>query len=256
MKKSAFLIVLFFLLMGMAPINTWAQDAPVPPQMFYVIEEFVEPADQLEFRKVQMEAVNLWREMDLDLSIYTYYNKESSYYWVIPISSFADIDTIMAKGQKLVADMKEKGYDGNEKFRDLSTSRQSVLLWSPELSYHPNGATGQTRDNAYCEWTYIYLKSGHDEEAAKAFLKQNEFFDGIDETWEWDTYIVMNGYDTPMWIVMTRAANKKAFVDQQTALQQKYSEKFNEMWEEMMPHIRKIEHKEGWFWPGWSLNFE
>ena len=86
MKKAAFLIVLFFLVTEMVPITAWAQDAPVAPQMFYVIEEIVTPADQPEFRKVQREAVNLWREMEFDLSIYTYYTHESSFYWVVPIA--------------------------------------------------------------------------------------------------------------------------------------------------------------------------
>jgi hypothetical protein len=102
----------------------------------------------------------------------------------------------------------------------------------------------------------MYLKSGHQKEAADVMKKYIEYFDSIEETWEWDIYSVTLGYDSPCWIIMDRAENPLELNKLDMQLQKNHAEKFSELWKEFQIHIRRMEKVTGWFLPKWSLNFE
>ncbi len=251
--KTTGILVCIFLFMGSFSLR--AQEAPAIPEFFFVMEEFVQPADASTFNKVQQEAIDLWKKFELDLSVFTYATDASSYYWVIPIENFAGVDQMFAKVGELVAKMNEDGFDTGKKFRGLSTSREMIIHWEKDLSYHPNGYVGQTIDISYCEWTFLYLKTGHEKEMAEATKKYIEFYDSIEETWEWDLYSVTMGYDSPCWILMYRAENAKVLREAEMQLGQKYGEKLGELWGNVQQNLRKMEATTGWFIPGWSLNY-
>jgi len=254
MKKSFLLIGLFILFTGFATLITRAQEIPAMPENFLVIEEFVAPSDLAAFNEAQQKAVDLWKKHDFGISLYTYRTAESSIYWVIPIENFGGIDEVFSKANEVVAKMEADGYDADKEFKDLSTTRQSVLHWAKDLSYHPNGNMGQTADNPYCEWLFVSLRSGHEKAAAGVIKKYIEFYNSIEETEEWDVYAVALGYDTPMWILMFRDESELAMRQHEAALGEKYEDTFRELWMEFSTHIRKIENQKGWFLPGWSLN--
>ncbi|WP_319500327.1 hypothetical protein [uncultured Draconibacterium sp.] len=252
--KTTGIIICLFLFMGIVTLQ--AQETPAMPENFLVIEEFVQPADLPSFNKVQQEAIELWKKFEFDVPVYTYSTDVSSFYWVVPIENFAALDQVFAKAGELTAKMKDDGYDASKKFRDLSTSRETVIHWDKDLSYHPNGYVGQTKENRYCEWTFVYLKAGHEKEMADAIKQYIDFFDSIDETWEWDVYTVSMGYDSPCWILMDRSENSLALKKLESSLQEKYGETFGKLWKNMQPHLRKMDVVTGWFLPDWSMNFE
>ncbi len=253
MRRNLLFIGFIILIMGYLPVDTQAQDAAMP-QNFIVFEEFVSPADMAEFNEVQQEAIDIWHKIGFDIPIFCYGNEEYAFYWVVPIENFAGIDALFEKMMGMSQQLKDEGFDSDEKFRDLSTMRQTVIHWSQELSYHPSGVFGQTKDKPFVEWAFCYLKSGHEKEAGQAIKKYIDFYDSIDETYEWDVYAVMIGHDTPCWILMTRAESELAMRNLENDLNSKYGDKFKEMWGEFSKHVRKFETKKGWFMPDWSLN--
>lgn len=254
MKKIAFLIGFCILFIGFVPILALAQEA-APPQNFVVFEEFVSPSDMPAFKKVQEQTVELWNKHKLDIPVWAYQNDDNAYYWVIPLENFGGLDALYAKMMEFSEMLKtEEGFDADQAFRDLTTGRQSVLHWSQDLSYHPTGNFGQSKDEPFVEWTFCYMKAGHEKEAGKAIKKYQEFYDGIDETYDWDVYMVMLGHDTPCWILMTRGESELAIRKLENELGEKYGKQFQEMWSGFAKHVRKFENKKGWFLPKWSLN--
>ncbi|WP_163322668.1 hypothetical protein [Draconibacterium mangrovi] len=252
--KTTGIIICLFLFMGIVSLQ--AQETPAMPENFIVFEEFVQPADLPSFNKAQQEAIELWKKFEFDVPVYTYSTDVSSFYWVVPFENFAALDQVFAKVGELTAKMKDSGYDASKKFRDLSTTRETIIHWNKDLSYHTADYAGQTTDNKYCEWTFFYLKSGHDKEMAEAVKKYIEFSKNIDENWGWDLYTVSMGYDSPCWIVMDRAENPLSMRKLESTLQENHSEKLSELWGNIQPHLRKMEVVTGWFQPDWSLNFE
>ena len=251
MKTTAF-IVCIFLFMGIVSLQ--AQEAPVMPENFLVFEEFVQPADLPAFREAQQEAIDLWKKFDFEVPIFTYSTDVSSFYWVVPFENFAALDQMFAKMGELGNKMKEEGYNPEAKFRDLSTTRETIIHWEKDLSYHPSEQMGQSADKPYCEWTFFYLKAGHQKEMAEAVKKYIEFSENIDEEWSWDLYSVSMGYDSPCWVVMDRGENPLAMRKLESTLQENHSEKLTELWGNIQPHLRKMEVVTGWFQPDWSLN--
>jgi len=253
MRKIILLIGLCILFTGFVSLRTQAQEAEMPT-LFAVFEESVEPADMSTFWKVQDKAFKQFDKHGADFTFYSYRTSESSFYWVMPLKNFASLDGFFQKSKALQKKMKDDGFDGAKEFRDLSTMQSSIILWSQELSYHPSGEFGQSEAKPYCEWTFCYLKAGHEEEASAAVKKYIDFYEGINESYEWDYYQVIFGHDTPCWILMTRAEDKISMRKLEKDLYTKYKEDFQKLWQDFAQHVRKMEHKNGWFMPKWSKN--
>lgn len=253
MKKTFISVGFSILFAGFLFVNTVAQQ-PAPVN-FVVFEEMVSPSDLAAFTEVQQQAVDLWKKHRFDVPIYCYQTDDNIFYWVIPVENFGSIDGIFAKSAALTKKMKdEDGFDGDKAFRDLSTTRSSVIRWLPELSNHSAGNTGQSPDKAYVEWSFCSLKQGHEKEAADAIKKYIEFYKKVNELYEWDIYAVTFGYDTPMWILTTRSESPEAIRKQESELYKKYSNELDAMWNGFIKHVRKIDNKTGWYKQNWSLN--
>ena len=120
--KTTGIIICLSLFLGIVSIQTQAQEAPVLPELYLVIEEFVQPADLPAFSDVQQEAIDLGNKSNVEMSVFAYATDASSFYWVIPIKNFASIDKVIATMAEQGEKMKAEGYDPDKKFRDLSTS--------------------------------------------------------------------------------------------------------------------------------------
>lgn len=254
--RNFLFVGLCILFTGFAALSAGAQEERPMPENFVVFEEFVSTADMAAFREVQTKAFELWKKHGMDIPVYCYFNDDNAYYWVVPIENFAGIDALFQKTKEMSKKMKEDGFDGAQAFRDLSTMRTSVIHWEKDLSYHPSGQFGQQLDKGYVEWSFFYLRPGHEKEAAEACKKWIDFYNSVPESREWDIYSVIFGHDTPCWILMTRAESELAMLEHEVELNKKYGDKYKELWAAFAPHIRKVENKKGWFWPGWSLNWE
>lgn len=253
MKKFSLLLVMC-LFAGAFFVNTTQAQESEDPGLIFLMEEFVAPADMAEFWKVQQEAFDLFDELDFNLTIWAYQTSENSFYWAMPMKNFAGIDKIYGDMMKYSQQMKENGYDGDAKFRDLSNISQSVVMWNKELSYHPDGVSDEGK--GFHEWTFMYLKSGHEKEAADAAKKYIEFYNNIDTDYSWDIYQVVFGEHTPCWILEVQAESEAALRELEDALMKEYRDDFRKLWQNMVQHVRTIETKKGWYLPGWSRQAE
>jgi hypothetical protein len=244
MKQLILLVVLGLVFGTMVPEVLTAQQSP---PWFVVFEETVSPSNRAQFMKVQKEAVGLWNKYQFDVPVYAYENDDNAIYWVVPIRNFASIDTLYQKMMQLSDKMMDNGYDGAAKFRDLSTVSGSVIMWDPELSYHPNDEFRQTQDEPYIEWMFIYLLSGHEKEFADAVKQYIRFYKKHNIDYPWDTFRVMLGNDTPAMIAMFKSKDPASMRTKDAILHEKHQEEFGKLWNNLILHTRKIENKTGWY---------
>lgn len=253
MKKFTllFVVALFVALMGVS--RSPAQDTEIPP-MFLVMEEFVAPADLSEFWKVQSEGIALWDSLELKMTYSAYQTDQNSFYWAVPIQNFAALDDLYATSVVNSNAMKEAGWDPELKFRDLSNISQFIVIWDKELSYKPVNEEEAAEPDLFYEWTFIYLKSGHEKEAAEAVQKYIDFTkeEGID--YQWDIYRVVFGNHTPCWILETSAESEEAMRHFESENNKKYKEQYRGLWRNFVPHVRTMETTKGWYLPKWSRN--
>lgn len=252
MKKSTLLIGLCLILAGILPDLSRAQQQA--PLSFAVFEEMVSTYDMPAFNKVQQKAVDLWNKYDIDIPISCYSTDDNSYYWVIRARSFASIDTIFAKSAAFMKKVKEKEDFDSNMFRDLSTSSFSFISWRSDLSYHGEGYTGSNAENPYVEWSFCYMRQGHEAEAAEAIKKFVDFYkqNGID--YSWDFFEVALGNDVPIWIGINFSTDAIILRQTENALDKKYGAEFKKMWADFAQHVRHVEIKTGWYKPEWSVN--
>lgn len=246
---SSFAVCLF--LIAFSGVIALAQEKEAPP-MFFVIEEFVAPSDLNEFKKVQSEAVKLFDEIDLKMTFSCYRTDQNSFYWVVPIENFAGIDKLHAQIKSNNKAFMDKGYNPAEKFRNLSTMSQFVVLWDKDLSYHPNPANEDEAPHKFHEWSFVYLKSGHEKEAGEAIKAYQKFYDGVEESFSWSIYPVAMGENMPCWILHVSAESEIALRKQEKVLMEKYGKEFEKMWSEFAVHILDSKTVKGWSLPIWS----
>jgi len=245
---AACLFTTFFL-----NITVRAQESE-DPGLILLYEEFVAPANLAQFWAVQQEAFDYFKEADLKMQIWAYQTGHNSFYWGTPLKNFASIDEVFAAMMQGNKAMKEKGFDGTAKFRDLSNISMSVLRWNPEISWHPEGTSEDGLN--FHEWSFMYLKSGHEKEAAEAAKKYIEFYKSIDSDYAWDIYEVVLGDHLPCWILEVQAKDEATLRQQEAELNQKYGDDFSKLWENYVQHVRTIVTKKGWYLPNWSMNVE
>lgn len=251
MKKLSFFILLG-LTMALLNVNPASAQEADAPAMFLIMEEFVAPSDMAEFWKVQNEAFEIFDEMEFDMTFYGYRTDDNSYYWALPLKNFASIDKMFEKMKNQYNLLNEKGYNPAEKFRDLSSMSQFVVKWNKELSYNPDEMDENAEPDIFHEWTFFYLKSGHEKEAAEAIKKYQEFYDNSEDSYQWDVYDIVLGNHTPCWIFETSAKTELELRTLEEEMSKKYKEDFQKMWQEFVPHIDKMETKKGWYLPNWS----
>jgi len=251
MKKIVFLFAACLFMASFLSMNARAQDSE-DSGLILMFEEFVAPADLAQFWGVQQEAFDLMKGTDFNMTIWAFQTGHNSFYWATPLKSFASIDEVFATMMQSNQQLMEKGFDGTAKFRDLSDMSQSVLRWNPELSWHPEGTTEEGLN--FHEWTFIYLKAGHEKEAAEAAKKYMAFYKSIGSDYAWDIYEVILGVHTPCWILEVQAENEATMRQQSSELMQKYGNDFNKLWQNMVQHIRTTDTRKGWYLPDWSIN--
>ncbi len=251
MKKFTLLIAVCLIVASLGVNPTYAQESE-DPGLILVMEEFVAPSDMPQFWNVQSEAIKLFDELNFDMKFWTYRTDHNSFYWAVPLRNFGSIDEFYARHMKLTEQLKEKGYDSAAKFRDLSNISQFVVRWNKDLSFRKTERVEGADPDKFYEWMFIYLKSGHEKEAAEAGQKYIDFYKGIDEDYPWDMYEVVLGEHTPCWIMEVSSESEAALRKLEDELQKKYNEDFMKLWQNMVPHVRDIKTQKGWFLPGWS----
>jgi hypothetical protein len=251
MKKIVLFFALCLILASFAAGISRAQDAE-EPQLYFLMEEFVAPSDLVQFWTVQQEAFDVFDKVGAKATVWAYQTDQSSFYWAFPIKSFADLDELFANFMKIQQLSKENGFDSDVKFRDLSNTSQSVLRWAPELSLHPEGSSEEGKN--YHEWTFMYVKSGHEKEAAEIGRKYIEFYKRIGSDYSYDIYQVIFGEHTPCWILEEQAVDEVALRQKQNAIEKDHKDELQKLSIGLMQQLRKIETKKGMFLPDWSRN--
>lgn len=164
-------IVLLTLALVLLSIGVGAQEKP---QMLVVYEEMVKPSQLDAYVKASKEFGELMVAADPKSEWSAVQLEDYHFYWVIPLSGFAELDDF----QQLMMKMMEKA--GLEKFSAMMDASSKttdhmdafVVVERDDLSYHPE--TMIPREEAkVLEYSYYYLKPGKEleaEEVARQFV--------------------------------------------------------------------------------------
>lgn len=222
-----------------------------PPLWFIVFEEKFAPTNRTQFMRAQKKAVDSWKELHSKIPVYAWQNDDNTLYRVIPILSFASIDTLYLKMEQVSDFMKASNRGVEEKPVSQSISG-SVIMWVPELSHHQCAEFSKHSDKSYSEWMFFYLHSDQEQEAEEALRKFRDYYIENKLDYPWDTFRVLLGNDTPAIISLFRAESPAAMQAKGKRIWKKHGDRLEKLWDDVVQHSRKIENKTGWFNPSLS----
>lgn len=245
MKHIILMVVINMALASPEPQATAIQQSP--PGWFIVFEEKGAAASPAQFMKAQKEAVDMWKKQNPDIPVFAWQNDDNTLYRVIPILSFASIDTLYRKMEQ-VSEINKAGGNGEEKSSgNLSTVSGTVMVWVPELSHHPDAEFSHRPDKPYTEWMFAYLLPDHEEKVQEALQRFRDYYIEKKLDYPWDTFRVLLGNNTPVMIGLFRAESPAALQKMGNRIWKKHGEELGSLWNEVMRHTWKVENKTGWF---------
>lgn len=217
------------------------------PPWFVVYEEKATSGNLAQFMKAQKKTSDIWKTHHPDIPVFAWQNDDNTLYRVIPIFSFASIDTLHLKMEQVSELMKAGNPDEEERPANPSTVSGTVMMWVPELSHHQEMEFTQYPDKPYTQWMFVYLLSGHEEAAEEALKNFRDYYIDKKLDYPWDTFRVLLGNDTPVMIGMFRAQSQNSLQTKGNRIWKKHGDELGALWNEIVRHTWKIENKTGWF---------
>lgn len=222
------------------------------PPWFVVFEEKAAQGDRVQFLRAQKKAVDVWQQQIPDVPVFAWQNDDNTLYRVIPILSFASIDTLYRKIKQVSEGIKARSPDVEEQPVFPSAVSGTVMVWVPELSHHLEAEFSLNPDKPFTKWMFVYLLSGQEEAAVEALKNFRDYYVDKKLDYPWDTFRVLLGNETPVIIGMFRAGSPAALQEKGNKIWKKHGDELDALWEEVMRHTWKIENKTGWFNPSLS----
>jgi hypothetical protein len=250
MKPIIFLVVLSLAFAGRGLLSPASGQSP--PEWFIVFEEKPAPASSGQFMKAQMDAMDLWKKQNPQLPLFAFQNDDNALYRIVPILSFASIDTLFVKMEQMAEIMYAANSGEEEKYGNFSIVSGTVMVWMPELSHHLSPEFSLYHDKPYAEWLFTYLHPGQELEAAEALKQFRDYYIGNGLDYPWDTFRVLLGNDTPLLIGLFRAESPSVLRAKGNSIWEKHGPELRKLWDDVVKHSWKIETKTGWFKPSLS----
>jgi hypothetical protein len=235
-----------------SPIIQTPATEPASPGWFIVFEEKFAPSGRALFMKAQRESIDLWKMHFPEVPVFAWQNDDNTMYRIIPILSFASIDTLYRKVEQVSEIVKAGKVTSEERPGNQSTVSGTVMMWIPELSHNQSIKFSPYPDKPYSEWMFAYLHSGLEKEAGEALRRFRDYYIDNRLDYPWDTFRVLLGNDTPVMIGLFRAESQAALQLKGKQIWEKHGDELGKLWDDVVRYTWKIESKTGWFNPSLS----
>ena len=241
-NKAAVLLALglfsvLFMLSGM----TGAQEQKA--QLYSITEVVVKPA-----MAAKCEAgIKKENELGYPFPSEAYSTDDFYYYFLTPIENYAGIDAMnkaevewSAKiGQEYQALM--KSVEGT-----FDYYRSGVVRFLPELSYAPKKPRLKPGEQNFLTWGFAYVEFGKDKEFADINRQFVELYKSRDASIGWNMFVVESGTEMPFYFwAETGKRAAEYYAEKEKDWKKVGEEKRAELWNKLLPTIRKLESKTG-----------
>ncbi len=221
------------------------QQSPSP--WFMMFEEKSAHGDRVQFLRAQKKNIDVWKLQYPDVPVFAWQNDDNTLYRVIPLISFASIDTLYRQMKQVSKSIKARNRYMDEQPGSLPTVSGTVMVWVPELSHRREAKFSLNPDEPFTKWMFVYLLSGQEEAAVEALTNYRDYYADKKLDYPWDTFRVLLGNETPVMIGMFRAGSPSALQTKGNKIWEKHGDELRALWEAVVQHTWKIENKTGWF---------
>lgn len=217
--------------------------AATPSPMSFVEWTSVDPAHEEAYQEAWKEIRDMAVEMGYRFPTQMAQFR-NQYYWITPISSYADLDAMFANRQKVYDEGGENFANAVNTLNNFTLDRQTwVSHYNSELSYLPTGAV-PSEDWGHMDINIYEVKYGHGEDAEKLMRdikalysdldirsRYNVFESGIGE--RSNTLVVISYFKDPLDAAAAREA---------TQAKLSASERWQDLFAQFRSHVRETEY--------------
>lgn len=240
-KTAVFLAAGLFSVLFVLPGLTGAQEQK--SQLYSISEMAVKPAMAAKFEAAIKKEIELGYPMPFE----AYSTDDFFYYFLVPIENYAGIDGMnkaegewAAKiGQEYQALM--KSVEGT-----FDYYRSGVVRFLPELSYAPKKPRLKPEEQKFITWGYAYVEFGKEKEFADINRQFVELYKSKDASIGWNMFVVESGTEMPFYFwAETGKSAAEYYAENEKVMKKVGEEKGAELWNKLLPTIRKFETKTG-----------
>jgi hypothetical protein len=224
-----------------------AKKEPAKDQLFYVMEVVVSPSNVVEYEKAQKAYAAAAAQHNYSVGYAAYSTNDCHYFYIAPMTNFADIDTFLTEYQSFIQKMGQdnfqklmKSFDGTYKY-----IREGVSKISADYSYAPADPRVKPEEAPYIYWNAWYIKAGMEDEIGevwkeyKKLYEKNNFKDG------WAMWVGVMGSDSPTHVGALFGKSDVDFFTRFGEIDKTLGEQGQALWNKALSMCRKFEQRYG-----------
>jgi hypothetical protein len=250
MKIKSILIAM--LLTGFLITYSQAQSEP-NNQMFMVWMNQVPPEHAAQYENVVKLQAEILKKYHHNIPYYVFATDDYYYYWVTPIDNLAAIEGLNKNWEEFNTEVKQKeGSYPYQQFKGLINGlTPQVIMLRSDLSYF-TPVTTNIAENPYFRFGYCYVNEGYEKDFEENWEKWVELFKKNNAVIGWNLYEGILGTENPFYLWGETYKNETDMATSRAKAFEGMGEEANNLWQETISLLRKIEYKTGWYRPDLS----
>jgi len=233
---------------------SWGQGTSNSFSGFVIWEDRVYPSEVLAYEEMTKKQMLLYAEQNFPTRVDVYHTTDFTYYWVMQVENYADIDSLYMEFSEIQQKVPEKVDALREGFSD---THESTLTWTcyfdRSLSYRPDPQTVPASENRYMHIGFCYPIKGEMEKVRTVLKSFVELAAAKKASLGWDTFIGDIGVEAPMLFWISFASNPTEYFTGNSNDFDLMGTEADTLWRAMSGAMRKYEEKSGWY--RWDLSY-
>jgi hypothetical protein len=239
---SIFGIVLFFVTQ-----LSFAQEE-MKDQLF-VIHEEVAKADMIgQYEKTSTEWVQMMHNAGLDIpDVSASQRDDFHYYYLIPISKYADIDDIFTKFQAAISKMDQDKWEtfAAENDRSIETYKEFVARQSADLSYKPKEPRLKQGEGKFIHWIFFHYKLEKRKEVMDVLKEWKKLYEDKNISHAYTIWLMDMGMDNNLVVLTEVSKDGKDYYQAMDDIDKKVQKEEQKLWAKFSPLLIDMEQKYG-----------
>jgi len=237
----------------MASAFTFAQDEP--KDVLYMVHKDVIKANMVkQYEKAVNELYDQFKAHNFGMQIqFASSTDENEYFFLTPISSYADLDKTDAIWEELYKKAGEETMSAIDKqFEGCYEHHNNyVIRLNTELSYIPENPRFKPEDANFIHWDYYQIEEGKEQQAIEFAKKFKELWTNNNVGDGYNLWMADIGHDLGLIVITQSAINAVDFYQQGERLMETMGDEINKLNEDFMKLTRDFSHLNGKPHPEW-----
>ncbi len=254
MRRLAVLLPVTLLLLGY-PAPAASQDSP--PQMFYLVQEFVKPSKIAEYEantKAFLKDLAMTPGAKETIQFSAVSGPEVGYIYVVPVDGWAGLGKAFGDWDAASRAMgQQKWAEHMARSTGLSDhSATSVMMMRPDLSYRAETAA-LTADRRYRHYDWWYIMPGHEQDIEAIAKEYIALYRAKNIQRGWRIYQSVVSPDLPMYLVVQTGTDEASYYAEDARIRQMLGSEGERLQQKAMQFTRRVESNYSWIRPDLSF---